>query len=889
MPFYLVFSTFQMGCKAEIKLNATADGKCLEVRQLNELHNHETNEAVFRTLFHRRRLESSYQDNVANMLSVKANNKMIQQKVMTETGKVILLKDIHNMRTKLKSSNKDMTTLQSAIEHLSKCEGAYVKLVTDENNEMRGLFFQDARMRDIFQAYPEFICIDATYKVNDLRMPLYILLIENGNGQSEIVGMWLVADETEEMMTEMITLFKEQNPSWDKVQTVMSDKDFVEREVFKKELPQAELKICLFHVLRTFRREITTERTGANKRQRENILEILQKIAYSSSLEQYERNKSLLVDTQNAQAVEYFQQNWDPIKNQWVIGLATSCSLGNKTNNRLESINQKIKQVVDKNAKFDDFAQDIVVFLNIHRTEINGKMCKVTAKVPIVSITDDSVAKDYRKELTDFAYTLVEGQLKQCEEVKIDSDDDGRYKIKDTSVRVTENKCECAFSMQYKLPCKHILKLRKMLDLNLFEKSLINERWSKHHYLGTFRSYQPEHQVTQSVYTPRGNWVQSQQQRYRAVHHVAQKLASCAAEQTGQMFDVRLRQLNELLRAWEQGDEVVIETTSRLEEQTSQDNEPVMSLSADITDDTSHVDDQISEFQFPEASQVYPRSTDENSVENENIHDAEPIISPNIDTSTDTTVTPGLIDEPTVENETRRQRETTISPDSGSSTESGELAPSGGISNAPQHVTTSENPAGTSTVSAMSGESVEVDTEANDIQISATVPLANITLTPQIRKRGRPKGSDLTVIGLPKKRLKLKRRPTPFQNLETSEKDKIMLKWFVDNEVAEQCVNSDDKLISEEEVECCPERINMVATETCVDSIEKYFEKDAWVAVLHVLESAKARSITCKVCNEELETRCVSCDLCLSWFHYHCAALSDTPRTKFWFCSNCSR
>ena len=64
-------------------------------------------------------------------------------------------------------------------------------------------------------------------------MPLSILLIENGNGQSEIVGMWLVADETEEMMTEMIKLFKEQNASWDKEQTVMSDKDFVEREVFK--------------------------------------------------------------------------------------------------------------------------------------------------------------------------------------------------------------------------------------------------------------------------------------------------------------------------------------------------------------------------------------------------------------------------------------------------------------------------------------------------------------------------------------------------------------------------------------------------------------------------------------------------------------------------------
>ena len=93
------------------------------------------------------------------MLSVKANNKMIQQKVMNETGKFVLLKDIHNLRTKLKSSNnKDLTTLQSAVSHLSKCNGAYVKLVTNESSELRGLYFQDARMRDIFQTYPEFLC-----------------------------------------------------------------------------------------------------------------------------------------------------------------------------------------------------------------------------------------------------------------------------------------------------------------------------------------------------------------------------------------------------------------------------------------------------------------------------------------------------------------------------------------------------------------------------------------------------------------------------------------------------------------------------------------------------------------------------------------------------------
>ena len=97
----------------------------------------------------------------------------------------------------------------------------------------------------------------------------------------------------------------------------------------------------------------------------------------------------------------------------------------------------------------------------------------------------------------------------------------------------------------------------------------------------------------------------------------------------------------------------------------------------------------------------------------------------------------------------------------------------------------------------------------SDIVISSATDLRSITLPPHIRKRGHPKGSDLTVIGVPKKRLKLKRRPVHFHQLETCEKDKILLKWFVDDDVAERYINSDNKPVAEEEVECCPERINM--------------------------------------------------------------------------------
>jgi hypothetical protein len=42
------------------------------------------------------------------------------------------------------------------------------------------IYFQDEDMRQMFRAYPDFLCIDATYKLIELRFPVYIMLIEDG-------------------------------------------------------------------------------------------------------------------------------------------------------------------------------------------------------------------------------------------------------------------------------------------------------------------------------------------------------------------------------------------------------------------------------------------------------------------------------------------------------------------------------------------------------------------------------------------------------------------------------------------------------------------------------------------------------------------------------------
>ncbi|KAH3769581.1 hypothetical protein DPMN_170854 [Dreissena polymorpha] len=266
-------------------------------------------------------------------------------------------------------------------------------------------------------------------------------------------------------------------------------------------------------------------------------------------------------------------------------------------------------------------------------------------------------------------------------------------------------------------------------------------------------SYQHENHVTHSVLSPRAR-VESQQQRYRAAYHVTQKLASCAAEVTGHMFDVRLQQLTTLLRAWEQGEEVVIETASQPHEPAIDNRLPDLETITEIPPPSSSDDDDG----VPNVAVAMAEG--HNSVGITTVNDTSAIVSArSLPAESDTGASSALTEENTNSKSGRRDNDTVnilkdydAEPMLLNDTGEGECATS------------------------------------SSVVISASSDLGSITLPPHIRKRGRPKGSELTIVGLPKKRLKLKRRPVPFCQLETSAKDKMMLKWFVDDAVAERCI-----------------------------------------------------------------------------------------------------
>ena len=140
---------------------------------------------------------------------------------------------------------------------------------------LKAIYFQTFEMRSAFASYPELLLIDATYKLNDLNMPLYVLVIVDGNDESEIVCLWLTQFEDKETITELVQEFKKHNSKWSSTECIMSDKDMTERQVLSEQFPQTKLLICLFHTLRSMRREVSAEKLGISQGERSMCLEIL--------------------------------------------------------------------------------------------------------------------------------------------------------------------------------------------------------------------------------------------------------------------------------------------------------------------------------------------------------------------------------------------------------------------------------------------------------------------------------------------------------------------------------------------------------------------------------------------------------------------------------------
>lgn len=298
---------------------------------------------------------------------------------------------------------------------------------------------------------------------------MYLSAGEDSIGQTHITSVCILYEETEQCIQWYCDILSEFEPILrDRLCSIVTDKDEKLRKCLRKSFPKSSLMLCKFHVMQNFQRTITTNKMKITKKIRHEILKVIQAMIYCENLSEFTNHINKIYSFNIVRLTEYFKNNWECNYSEWVLGLSDAINYyGNGTNNRIESINSKIKMVVTKFSTLEQFVDKFFKLLKSLRIE---REVKTISQLYYVSNTLlDSTATLYSDHLTKYAFELVQEQIKIFQENNVFV----------FTGNVTPQSCTCSFFKSYNLPCSHVLTCRSAEKLNLFSETLYDERWTK--------------------------------------------------------------------------------------------------------------------------------------------------------------------------------------------------------------------------------------------------------------------------------------------------------------------------------------------------------------------------------------------------------------------------
>ena len=134
--------SFRQSCPFQIYVSASEDGIALEVTRMSLSYTHEVSKELYQSLPRQRSLPLELLEEVKSAIKLKANNKLLQQKIEQETGKMVTLKDLSHIKYKSKLSlNKN--DIESMVEFLQKQGTSTVGVMVDNENNFKALLYQD--------------------------------------------------------------------------------------------------------------------------------------------------------------------------------------------------------------------------------------------------------------------------------------------------------------------------------------------------------------------------------------------------------------------------------------------------------------------------------------------------------------------------------------------------------------------------------------------------------------------------------------------------------------------------------------------------------------------------------------------------------------------------
>jgi len=345
------------------------------------------------------------------------------------------------------------------------------------------------------------------------------------------------------------------------------------------------LQLCLNHTLWTFRHEVTCEKMLISGSERDACIAVLRDMVYASDEAMYNCCMERLESIGCNSVLEYVQSYWHEIRSQWVEGLKEQhLTLGESTVQRLESVGAKMKSVCCEIASLQQFFMEFRTFLASMRAERTHRAMMMLTRKPTAAVPEDLLP--YRDYLTPYAFRMVHQQytesLSLCTCSDVDDDIDTFVFTSATGTDTTRlGCCSCRIYTSTKLPCKHLLYVRRLREVE-FDESVFDSRWKRADYLhhcqlnpsdGDSADLELLEMKGDEDDSPGCTGKKKSEQRsvqqaekYRKARHMTDQLASLCAKPGMTVFTSRMKLLQQLYESWSKGTDVALVKVENVED-----------------------------------------------------------------------------------------------------------------------------------------------------------------------------------------------------------------------------------------------------------------------------------------------------------------------------------
>ena len=312
------------------------------------------------------------------------------------------------------------------------------------------------------------------------------------------------ADESAETYCDLFSAFhsicKREPP------VVIVDKDFVEIDSLRKVFPNSRIILCVFHVKKWMKGVIATVHgpkfedvdRAEKDDEKDSIMDAFDEMLYARTEDIYLTKQAAWnkviegVDVKLGAGKqqrftslrEYFDKCWAPVCDMWAMYARAKLPLGDEnTNNRVERAFRTMKELLRMHfAGRIDIEKAVPCLIAWVEDQLEGRYTEAQCHSIRLSDPDPELDALYMEAGKHLSYHAcrqlkVSVELLKKLEVRMKVLESGEVEetIKKNTVvlrQTSENECSCTYFAHHRCPCRHILLLRKVRGLPLFDLSL---------------------------------------------------------------------------------------------------------------------------------------------------------------------------------------------------------------------------------------------------------------------------------------------------------------------------------------------------------------------------------------------------------------------------------